>query len=324
MSRKSKTAAEEKEKKMKTYKCKQCGEELLETDFGSFSELEEALWAHIQLEHRKLFKTVQNLDTPSMIYSCYVEKPDKLSFEPDLPLADSVQEANRTAAIDIFGIEMSDFEVLNYQEMKLTRHVCFHPARMGDIDLSAVEDLPLHELEQLREEQADRIKASLAAANAAMDALILERTKLCVYDALITRAQIEPLEQTHNLWELSNQSFLDQEKAEISNAVYKFSYSHTEEENYSYRRSQNERAWYLTWDMVVRSANGINSPVKLGGVDRRRFTDKNEMIAYLARRQKQFEHLFKEDFPPVPAKYAENFSYGGKLLPGYRLEGESA
>ena len=170
---------------MKVYKCKQCGVELLEKDFGSFSELEEALWAHIQLEHRYVFKNLQDLDTPSMIYTCYVEKPDKLKFEPGQPLADSVQEANRTAAIDIFGMEMSDFDALNYREMKLTRNVCFHPARMGDFDLSAVEDLPLNELEHLREEQADRIKVSLVAANAAMDALILERTKLCVYDALI-------------------------------------------------------------------------------------------------------------------------------------------
>lgn len=45
------------------YVCNYC-KEIIEDD-------EQSLWGHIQLEHGKIFKDIQDLETPYMLEECY-------------------------------------------------------------------------------------------------------------------------------------------------------------------------------------------------------------------------------------------------------------
>ena len=53
------------------YKCKHCGSRFILMCDESFDDIEEPLWAHIQMCHEGVFEEIQDLETPDMIGTAY-------------------------------------------------------------------------------------------------------------------------------------------------------------------------------------------------------------------------------------------------------------
>lgn len=53
------------------YKCRHCGSRFILTCDESFDDIEEPLWAHIQMCHEDVFDKIQDLETPDMIRVAY-------------------------------------------------------------------------------------------------------------------------------------------------------------------------------------------------------------------------------------------------------------
>ena len=249
--------------------------------------------------------------------------PEKFLITPENVNDASFEELNSLGGVCLqrFGTQGRDI-VDNCSiggDLVAKRYMAIYPSAMGDMDIS---ELPVkrEELEQYRNKAMADVGKYLDEANAWMDKAAKSALMARVCNALLKRLDIAPLETTHNRWAYDQESFLNTERGVLSNAVYRFSYRHTEETGYS-TRSNGQTAWYLTWSLCVRAANPEKVDVRIAGQERKRFTSKDEMIAYLAGRQKKFEKLFEEEFPPVPKQYEYMFSYAGTLLPGYTLEG---
>lgn len=76
--------------------------------------------------------------------------------------------------------------------------------------------------------------------------------------------------------------------------------------------------------IVLRWFLNLNSPlesIEIAG-QKKSFKTIEDMKKYLNGRIKKYSSLFKEEYPPVPKKYAEYFMMHEKLLPGYTIEEE--
>jgi hypothetical protein len=251
---------------------------------------------------------------------------DNLKFTSGALLTKTIEELNMLDGFTIQRFGATGNAPLDQQiedcEISLKRYVGVYPSQIDNLDLSEAADMTEEELKLARLEDSMKANQFLKEANKYMDAVAKFMANVRVYDALLKRMAIQPLEHSHNQWQYDQESFLTTEKGSISNAVYQFTYRHCEETGYGWRNN-GATAWYLTWFMYIRSANPDKNPIRLAGQDRKRFTNKDEMIAYLAGRQKKFENCFQEDFPPVPKKYKQLFSYAGMMLPGYHVEEET-
>ena len=235
----------------------------------------------------------------------------------------SIEELNQLEGLTIQRFGATGTGPLDKQfednDITVKRYVGVYPSQMDDIDFSPILDKSNEELRLASLECSIAANRFLKEVKKDMDQVAKYMAQIRCYDALLKMRSIPPLEHSHNLWKNEQESFLETEKGSISNAVYEFSYRHSNERGYGRKPGD---AWYLTWSMTIRSANPDKCPIRLAGQDRKRFTDKDEMIAYLAGRQKKFESCFQEDFPPVPKTYKQLFSYAGMMLPGYKLEEE--
>ena len=107
---------------------------------------------------------------------------------------------------------------------------------------------------------------------------------------------------------------------EISNAAYKMwvrVYVNT-----TYDRKLKEcvpSSWEVTWSLIL---DHSRNPIKLSGQERKKYKDEGSAQKYIAGRKKAYAKYFQEIYPPIPKEYAEHFMVNGKLLPGYRIEGE--
>jgi len=81
--------------------------------------------------------------------------------------------------------------------------------------------------------------------------------------------------------------------------------------------------WELSWAVTIQSHISSKSGASIGGQYNKKFKSKEAMEKYLNGRIKAYEHLFQDEFPPIPQKYAQHFKIGGMLLPQYTIESES-
>lgn len=144
--------------------------------------------------------------------------------------------------------------------------------------------------------------------------------------AAITKTYSRALEylNTHAVSHTSNQWIHEDyhDRDTISNMVYEMSVSVWEETKYDRAAQESVPvAWYVTWDLDMRSPKHGHC-VEIAGQRRKRYTDKAAAEKYIEGRKKAFAHYFKEISPPIPQKYAEYFKVNGVLLPGYTIEGQ--
>lgn len=144
--------------------------------------------------------------------------------------------------------------------------------------------------------------------------------------AAITKKYSRALEylNTHAVSHTSNQWIHEDyhDRDTISNMVYEMSVSVWEETKYDRAAQESVPvAWYVTWDLDMRSPKHGHC-VEIAGQRRKRYTDKAAAEKYIEGRKKAFAHYFKEISPPIPQEYAEYFKVNGVLLPGYTIEGQ--
>ncbi len=250
---------------------------------------------------------------------------EKLLFTASSLLYKTVEKINELNGFTIqrFGATGKtpfDLQVDN-GEIDVKRYVSVNASEMDNIDFSEAIDLTEQELRTARAEDSVLADKILQEVNKRMDDVAKLMANMRCYDVLLKMRDIRPLEHSHNQWKTVKEDFLETETGIVTNAVYQFSYRHSNETGYG---SHNKNgAWYLTWSLTIRSANPEKYPVELAGQMRKRFTSKEDMLKYLEGRKKKFEDCFEEDFPPVPKKYKQLFSYAGMLLPGYSIKEEA-
>ena len=137
-------------------------------------------------------------------------------------------------------------------------------------------------------------------------------------DRAISYKQVPQAEHTSNQWQQSDYS----DTEIISNRVYKMSVSLHEDDHYDKAAGQFvPDAWYVTWSVSLNTPDRYSTR-KIAGQDRKRFTDKDAALKYIAGRKKAYSHLFTEITPAIPEQYADRFSKNGLLLPGYVVGGK--
>ncbi len=199
------------------------------------------------------------------------------------------------------------------ETMKIERQIYFESEQS---DLSGLAALPLSELLKQREESAaaeqevfNRLKELAAAWEE-------QAGKTLALDKTLEYARTLPVKHTANQWEPQG-DFLRVR----SNAVYKMSYSITENTRYSSAAEKSiPYSWTLNWNLYT-NAPGNYGQARIAG-QKKVFGSREELDKYLNGRIKAHQHLFTEISPAIPKEYADYFKVNGLLLPGYAIEGE--
>ena len=139
------------------------------------------------------------------------------------------------------------------------------------------------------------------------------------YDRALEYLNTHAVAHTSNQW--IHENYHDRDM--ISNMVYEMTVSVWEETKYDRAKQESVPvAWYVTWDVDMRSPKH-GCCVEIAGQRRKRYTDKAAAEKYIEGRKKAFAQYFKEISPPIPQNYAEYFKVNGVLLPGYTVEGQA-
>lgn len=108
----------------------------------------------------------------------------------------------------------------------------------------------------------------------------------------------------------------------ISNHAF-YAWAHISEES-SIKRGQGKcTAWYASYHVSVHleQRSGLQSGHMIKSVDRKRFSDKEEALQYIAGRKEALAKLYFSSLDPViPAECRSLFLFHGVELPGYRYE----
>ena len=200
------------------------------------------------------------------------------------------------------------------ETMKIERRIYFESEQS---DLSGLAALPLSELLKQREESAaaeqevfNRLKELAAAWEE-------QAGKTLALDKTLDYARTLPVKHTANQWEPQG-DFLRVR----SNAVYKMSYSITENTRYNSAAEKSiPYSWTLDWNLYT-NAPGNYGQARIAG-QKKVFDSREALDKYLNGRIKAHQHLFTEISPAILKEYADYFKVNGLLLPGYTIEGEA-
>lgn len=199
-------------------------------------------------------------------------------------------------------------------EFKIMRHAA--PNRnMLQTDVSAYEALSAEELEQLIREEKEHLEEHYNALLKQADDVQMELLYLMMLMRLRKYFDIKPVEHTSNQW-IRNEVYPGEPGREYnctrSNMVYRMYYRVS---HYDYGGT---RPYSLYWSVDVwNPSEDRNSTI---GVQDKSFKTEEEMLKYLNGRIKAYDKYFKEISPAVPERFLQNFTFGGKLLPGYHAE----
>lgn len=106
----------------------------------------------------------------------------------------------------------------------------------------------------------------------------------------------------------------------ISNKVYKMTCRiHEDTHRNPWRDKPPAPRWTVEWALSLNTPKE-NWTVRIAGQEKT-YDDRAAAERYLNGRIAAYARLFSELSPPVPEKYAENFTVSERLLPGYRIEG---
>ena len=199
------------------------------------------------------------------------------------------------------------------ETMKIERRIYFESKQS---DLSGLAALPLSELLKQREESAAAEQEVFGRLKELAAAWEEQAGKTLALDKTLEYARTLPVKHTANQWEPQG-DFLRVR----SNAVYKMSYSITENTRYSSAAEKSiPYSWTLNWNLYT-NAPGNYGQAKIAG-QKKVFGSREELDKYLNGRIKAHQHLFTEISPAIPKEYADYFKVNGLLLPGYTIEGE--
>lgn len=199
------------------------------------------------------------------------------------------------------------------ETMKIERRIYFESEQS---DLSTLAALPLSELLKLREESAAAEQEVFGRLKELAAAWEEQAGKTLALDKTLEYARTLPVKHTANQWEPQG-DFLRVR----SNAVYKMSYSITENTRYdSTAEKPIPHSWTLDWNLYT-NAPGNYGQARIAG-QKKVFDSREALDKYLNGRIKAHQHLFSEISPPIPKEYADYFKVNGLLLPGYTIEGE--
>lgn len=143
------------------------------------------------------------------------------------------------------------------------------------------------------------------------------------YKEALKMFELVPIKHTGNEWkDLYNDGMV----FERSNTVYRFvyrPYTHTKWD--ATAKEQRPVSYSLYWSLHIHAPKEKERAgdlfEKIAGQEKK-FPTKEEMEKYLNGRIKAYDHLFHEEFPKVPRKYADMFMFHGMMKPGYELENE--
>lgn len=186
-----------------------------------------------------------------------------------------------------------------------------------NMDISTLITLDAESLETMRQESINKEQEIYESVVEAAKKWEEQAAATQTIDWALKYLQIQEVKHTSNQW-VSRDNWRNSE--EISNRVYKMTCSVWEDTKYDREKKQHVPvAWYVTWEVF------LNSPIdgrrsKIAGQDRKRYTEKDTAMKYLAGRKRTYSHLFKEITPAIPAEYKQSFMVHGVLLPGYTVE----
>lgn len=192
-----------------------------------------------------------------------------------------------------------------------------HVLYCTNMDISTLITLDAESLETMLQESINKEQEIYESVVEAAKKWEEQAAATQTIDWALEYLRTQEVEHTSNQWVLKD-SWCNRE--EISNRVYVMSCNVWEDTKYDREKKQSVPvAWYVTWQVF------LNSPIdgcrrKIAGQDRKRYTDKDAAMKYLAGRKKAYSHLFKELSPAIPAEYKQSFMVHGALLPGYIVE----
>lgn len=170
-------------------------------------------------------------------------------------------------------------------------------------------------------------KAALEGFRREVEALAVQWAEIAAEYLACTYAQaiqaIQYPDSTGNKWvptERPQSCYIYSEY--ISNHAF-YAWAHIAEES-SLKRGQGKcTAWYASYHVAVHleQRSGLQSGHIIKSVDRKRFSDKDEALQYIAGRKEALAKLYFSSLDPViPAEYRSLFLFHGVELPGYRYD----
>lgn len=216
-------------------------------------------------------------------------------------------EENRNYSVSRYGNRLQHGHKLKIE------HILYRT----NMDISTLITLDAESLETMRQESINKEQGIYESVVEAAKKWEEQAAATQTIDRALEYLQTQGVKHTGNQWVLKDSWF---NREEISNRVYVMSCNVWEDTKYDREKKQHVPvAWYVTWKVR------LNSPIKelrekIAGQDRKRYTDKDAAMKYLAGRKKAYSHLFKEISPAIPFEYKQSFMMHGVLLPGYTVE----
>ena len=203
------------------------------------------------------------------------------------------------------------------RKFKIERQVSLYPQSLP-IDATDALNMTEDEIQNAITLQKDQIDAMYKELRDRADALQKETATYLMWLHVLYLKRLRAVMSTHNQWQPDN-SMYPGDGMVRSNAVYKM-YYRTDVSGRWEKGALIPNAWHVTWWIVLQNPTGSKSrSIRIAGQDRKLFKSESEAQKYLEGRISAYDKLFQEEYPRVPPKYAEHFSYMGQLLPGYHL-----
>ena len=218
-----------------------------------------------------------------------------------------------------YGVFDYDDELTPGSELKIG-HTVVQDYYDNQIDLAPFIGLGAESLSKAREQSVEAEKMIFSKIRDSIREWERQAAITKTYDRALEYLTTHAVTHTSNQW--VHEDYYDRDS--ISNMVYEMSVSVWEETKYDRTKQESVPvAWYVTWDLDIRSPKHGHC-VEIAGQRRKRYTDKAAAEKYIEGRKKAFAHYFKEISPPIPQEYAEYFKVNGVLLPGYTVEGQES
>lgn len=130
------------------------------------------------------------------------------------------------------------------------------------------------------------------------------------------RKHIRVPKNTNNQWVTHYHMDGSEAFEEISNAVYRMQTT-----IFPMTSGQNSVSYYAFWDVMLQFFIGETKQIARNTTNS--FPTREEAERYIESKKEEYAHYFVEEFPPLPAEYAEHFTFHGQLLPGYSLASDT-
>ena len=216
-----------------------------------------------------------------------------------------------------YGVFDYGDELTPGSELKI-EHTVVQDYYSNQIDLVPFIDLGVEPLSKARAQSVEAEKTIFSKIRDSIREWERQAAITKTYDRALEYLNTHAVAHTSNQW--IHENYHDRDM--ISNMVYEMTVSVWEETKYDRAKQESVPvAWYVTWDVDMRSPKH-GCCVEIAGQRRKRYTDKAAAEKYIEGRKKAFAHYFKEISPPIPQEYAEYFKVNGVLLPGYTIEGQ--